>query len=118
MDVDALRARAQAVMFSTLGVPITITRPLADDGPVTTTGIWMALPLAEAQPVGTDLRRREARKIMAIQRDTVITQIPRGTVILAPELIGGNARTWRVDGYDRVEPDEFRVNLVPTTEVL
>ncbi len=115
MDVDALRVQAQTVMFATIGVAITITRPAPDDTPIAATGIWMAQPPDENRPIGTDFQRREPRRLMAIKRTASLTSIPRGTVISAPELQGGTPTDWRVDGLSRpTEIDEFRVHLVAT----
>lgn len=105
-----------APILEAFGLPITVTRPLPDDGPIVTTGVWVR-PLVEEQPFGTDLRRREPRKVMAIPRDATLTQVPRHTTILAAEEAGATVKTWRVDGYDRTEADEFRVILVPGSEL-
>jgi hypothetical protein len=93
------------------GVPITVTRPAPENTPVATTGIWQAAPLLEEPPYGQDLQRRDPRRVMAIPRDTVLTHIPRGSVIVAPEQLGGTARTWHVDGLERMAADEMRVIL-------
>src|SRR6185369_6164730 len=115
MDVDALRAQAQTVMFDTIGVDITITRPVPDDTPIAAIGIWMDQPPDESRPIGTDFQRREPRRLMAIIRTASLTSLPRGTVISAPELQGGTPNDWRMDGFSRpAEVDEFRVHLVAT----
>lgn len=109
MDVDTLRAFAQGVHFDTVGVPIVVTRPSPDDTPVSTTGIWLVQPLDETRPVGTDFQRRDPRKALAIKRDATLPTLPRGTLITAPETIGGVIKTWQVDGFDRpAEVDEWR----------
>jgi hypothetical protein len=119
VTVDALRTQAQAFMFATIGVPITIARPEPDSAPIATTGIWMVQPPEEHRPFGTDFQRREPRRLMAIRRIPGLETFPRGTVITAPELQGGTATDWRVDGFSKpVETDEYRVHLVPTDVTL
>lgn len=93
------------------GLAITVTRPAPDNTPVTTEGVWVP-PLIEEQPVGSDLQRREPRKVLAIPRTSTLAKIPRGSTISAPEVLGGTNQTWRVDGYDRVEADLFRVIVI------
>jgi len=93
------------------GVPITVTRPAPENTPVTTSGIWLS-PLMEDPPVGTDFRRRDPRRVMAIPRDATLTHIPRGSVIVAAEQLGAVARTWTVDGLMLVEAEDMRVILV------
>lgn len=102
-------------MFGSIGVPITVIRPSPDDTPVTTSGIWMALPLDEARPLGTDFQHTAPRKVMAIRLDASLPTIPRGSLVSAPELQGATVKSWRVDRTDRpYEVDEFRVLLVQT----
>ena len=57
-------------------------------------------PVAESVPYGTDFQRREPRRVLAVKRADVVT-LPRGTVITAPEKLGGADKTWRVDGLER-----------------
>jgi hypothetical protein len=110
MDLGPLRPLARALSLSAFGVPATVTLP--NDLPVETTGIWVQ-SLEETQPFGQDLGRREPRKVLAIPRTTALPVVPRGSLIVAAELSGESARTWRVDGLDRVEVDLVRVILVP-----
>lgn len=121
MDVDALRAQAQTVMFATIGVPITVTPPQQDAPAVVTTGIWISeagqtlrgpSQIEEPRQIGSEFQRREPRKVLAIPRDAVLSTLPRGSFIQAAEALGGPVRTWRTDGFDRVEPDVWRVIVV------
>jgi hypothetical protein len=41
--------------------------------------------------------------------------MPRGTSVVAPEQAGATAKTWKVDGLERVEADAWRVILVPSS---
>lgn len=104
-------------MFGTIGVPITVTRPSPDDTPVTTSGIWMALSADETRPIGVDFQHAAPRKVLAIRLDAALPTIPRGSLVLAPDLQGGTVKSWRVDRTDRpYEVDEFRVLLVQTAD--
>lgn len=94
------------------GVPVTVTRPDPDTSPVTTTGVWLAPLLDEGLPAGSDLQRREPRRVMAIARTSVLTSMKRNTLISAPEQLDGPTILWRVDSLDRVEFDHWRVVLV------
>lgn len=113
MDLGGLRALALDLNFSAHGVPATVT-PSPTHDPIETRGIWMT-PLADLQPVGLDLQRADARRVMALRRDQV-PQVPRGAAIIAPELPGGPLKAWRVDGMERVEADHYRVLVVPDPE--
>lgn len=95
-------------ILEAFGVPVTVTRPAPDQEPIETTGVW-GPPLVE-QEVGGDFDRRAARKWIGIPRATVPPPMPRGTLIVAPEVLNGTSYTWRVEGlFDEVEPDEWRV---------
>jgi hypothetical protein len=98
-------------LLSAFGVPATVTRPVPDDAPITTTGIWLQ-PLEETRPVGADFQRRDPRKVLALPRSAVPT-LPRATLIDAPEELGGAVKTWRVDGFERAtESDLWRATVV------
>lgn len=111
MDLGPLRTLVSDLNFRVHGVAATVTRPAPDNTPVVTTGIWLSPPLEEPRAVGTDFQRREPRKVLALPRN-VLSKVPRGTTVVAPEAIGGANKTWRVDGYDRVEGDHYRVIVV------
>ncbi len=112
MGIDALRTMALEVTFNVLGVAVSLTRPVPNDVAIETTGVWQE-PLDEEQPYGHDLRRLDARKVMAVTRTSDLNDLPAGTIITAPELEDGDVLTWRVEGYDGpVEPDLMRVILV------
>ena len=105
------------VALTALGVAIIVTRQAPDDGPIATSGIWIT-SLVEEQPVGTDLRRREPRRVLAIPRSAVPT-LRRGDRVLAPEWSGDTPQLWRVDGLEpSPQPDEFRAVLVKQSDVL
>jgi hypothetical protein len=52
---------------------------------------------------------------MALQRDE-FAEIPRGTVIVAPETIGGTPRSWQVDSTDATLAYYFRLIVIPKTD--
>jgi hypothetical protein len=93
-------------------VAITVTPPLEDT--VDTYGIWLS-PLVEEDPIGTELARREPRRVMAITIEDLET-IPRGTEIVAPEMENDEEITWLVDGTELKRADEIRVILVRKLE--
>lgn len=96
-----------AVLFEHFGVPATVTRP--NDTPIVTEGIWVP-PKVEADPVGSDRQRLEPRKVLALKRD-IVGEPERGTLIVAPEILGGPNRTWEVRGFEEVEADLTRLIL-------
>lgn len=90
------------------GVSATVTRPAPDNAPIATTVIWLVEPANDAQPYGSDFRRGEPRRLMAITKADVPT-MPRGTVVVAPEVPDGPDRTWLLDGIERALADQWRV---------
>jgi hypothetical protein len=115
MSLDAIRGVALAAQVAVTGVAIAVTRPAPDDLLVATTGIWLG-PLEETRPMGTDFQRTGARKAMAVPKTASLPNLPRGTLIVAPEegFETGPLLNWRVDGYlAAVDPDLMRVVLIP-----
>lgn len=104
-----------APLLAAYGVAATVTRPVPENTPIATTAIWVGLPVANAQPYGTDFRAREPRRRLDLVRSAVPT-LPRGTTIAAPEIQGGAVKTWRVDGYadDQDDPQVWRALVVLT----
>lgn len=89
------------------GVSATVTRPAPDNMPIDTTGFWLTEE-DEKEPFG-QVGRRQPRKVFVLAKSVVPT-IPRGTVIVAAELIGGSAVSWTVDRLASVAaPDHWRV---------
>lgn len=115
MDLGSLRDLVLELNFSAHGIAMTVTRPLPDNTPIVTRGIWLT-PLTEDGPVGTDLARREPRRVVALRRADV-SAVPRGTLILAPEKSGDADRTWKVEGPERLEADHGRYLVVQVPEL-
>jgi len=108
MDLGPLRTLALSLNLSAHGVPAVVTRPVPDEAPISTTGIWAPTePQQDGQPVGTDFRRLDSRRVLALPRSDV-PSLPRGTTIVAALHSGGAEKTWIVDGLDRVEADTWR----------
>lgn len=99
-------------ILEAFGVPVTVIRPAPDQTPITTTGVWLS-PRFDEERVGSDFTKREPRRVMALPRSDIPPPLPRQTLILASEVSGGTIRTWRVDGFDEVQSDEWRPILMP-----
>ena len=101
------------------GLPATVTRPSPDTTPIVTTGVWIPeletgtghAKFTEPQPYGSDFRKREGRRVMCFPRAAVPT-LPRGTTVVAAEEAGQAAKTWSVDGLERVDADWWTAILV------
>lgn len=100
-----------SVAMACFGVPATVTRPAPDATPIETTAVWVP-SATEGQPIGMEFQRQVAIRVLALPRDLVPT-VPRGTLVVAPEMLGGDVRTWRVDSTDRIEYDHTRVVVLP-----
>lgn len=101
-----------APALAAFSVPVVVTRPAPAIEPVATEGIWLP-SLIEEQPFGVDLRRRDPRRVMGIERTATLDHIPRGSTIEAPEQLGAPTQTWMVEGYERVTPEEMRILVKP-----
>ena len=111
MDLQPLRELVRDLNFDAHGMPVTVTPP--DGTAISTSAIWLG-PLMEDPPAGRDINRREPRRIVALRLDEV-TEIPRGTIIVPSETIGGVSGNWQIDGIESAERDHFRVIVTPET---
>src|SRR6185436_16430516 len=112
MDLGPLRALALDLTASAHGVTATVSRPAPDNAPIVTRGIWITFPLEEPRPYGTDFQRREPRRVLALPKSALAT-LPRGTIIVAADRVGGSIKTWRVDGLDpQVVPEQWRAIVI------
>lgn len=110
MNLNGLRSLVREINFSTHGLDATVTRPYPDDTAIATRAIWL-LPLTEDAVDGSELQRKEPRRLLALRRDEVPT-VPRGTIVDVPEWGSDVGARWRVDGVDRIDPDHTRVVVV------
>lgn len=93
-------------IFAAFGLAADVTTPDAES-PITTTVVWSSVETDDV-PGGSAFQRREPLRVAGLKRSEVPT-VPRGTLIVAPEVLGGAVKTWRVDGTDRVDVDMVRV---------
>jgi hypothetical protein len=116
MGVDALRAVATSAAFAALGTPATIT-PAGDDVAITTTVIWLAA-LNEDLPRSATFARRDVVRVLSVDR-SVVTSLPRDSIIRAAEIDGGPIVAWRVDAVERVDSEDMRVRVLrdPTLDL-
>lgn len=110
--------------MAAFGLPIVITRTPPNDTPVTTTGIWMStLPGAhfssgmddELQPFGRDFQKFDPRRVLSVPRTASLSQVERGSTVLAAEMAGATPKLWRVDGYAHAEADHVRLIVTTAT---
>jgi hypothetical protein len=99
-------------IFEAFAVAAVVTPPGGDA--VETSGIWVTSP-TEDFPVGGDIKRRELRRVFGLRRDEV-GSVPLKTLIEAPDYGSTVVRRWRVDGFDRNDPDILRVVVIPALE--
>ncbi len=111
MDLGPLRTLASELNFDAHGVVAVVTR--SGEDAVTTTGIWQR-PFPEEQPVGRELNATDPKRIMALRR-AEFDDVERGTLITAPETIGGTSVDWQVDNREATESDYFLLRLIRAT---
>ena len=111
MDLQPLRDLVRDLNFDTHGIPVTVTPP--GEPAISTRAIWLG-PVVEDLPAGRDINRREPRRAIALRMDEV-TDVPRGTIIVPSEIIGGVSGNWQIDGIESTERDHFRVIVTPET---
>jgi hypothetical protein len=99
-------------LFDAFAVAAVVTPPGGDA--VATSGIWVT-STTEDWPTGAELKRRELRRVFALRRDEA-DSVPLKTLIEAPDYGSTVVRRWRVDGFERVDPDILRVVVVPAPD--
>ena len=114
MDLDTLRGTITDKSLDILGRAATVTLPL--ENPVESRIHWMR-NLDEDLPAGKSYSALGARRRMAIKRNE-FSDIPRGTIVAAPDPIGGEVTNWQVDGIEEVTRAYFVVVVVPETGVI
>ncbi len=109
MDLGPAHRLSRDVNFDVHGVSATVTAP--GKASITTTGVWGGF-LDEEQPYGRDFGTREPKRLLSFRRDQA-PDLPLHTVIVAPEDLGGTARTWQIDGVDEVRRYTIRYFVIP-----
>ena len=101
-------------IFAAFGLAAIVVRP--GDDPIVTTAVWMPEGTTDG---GVEIVRAVPRKILAFRVDEV-PSAPYGTLVMAADIDGGDAKVWRVDEIGQVEADLIRVIVAPrpTTEFL
>jgi len=95
------------------GLPATVTPPGVGQTPITTSGFWVSA-LAEEAPAGTELRRRDPRRVFVLPLSTAVPEQDRGALLAAAEYDGGVTKNWKVTGLGQVvEPDCQRLIVIP-----
>lgn len=113
MPFSALRAVALDLSLWAHGVDITVY-PIDGGAAVTARGIWLT-QRADMAPAGAAFGRREPHRVLAISRADV-SEIRRGTRVVAPEASGGADRGWLVDAIAEIQVDHWRAVMVPEPE--
>lgn len=78
---------------------------------VETRAIWLP-PTSVEHPVGSEARRAELRRVIALPL-AGLPQVPRGTVVSAPPEEGADPADWRIEDAERVDFDHYRAVVVP-----
>ncbi len=68
--------------------------------------------LIEEHAASASLQRREPRRVASVQRSEV-PEIPRGTIVVAPEEPDAADQTWRVDAVVDVQATYISVVVIP-----
>lgn len=111
MDLSPVRALALDINFSVHGLDCRVT-PIGEST-IETRCIWTT-PSTDAS--GFDvLRRQEARRVLALTR-LACPDVPRGSIIEAPDRSGGAELRWRVDGVESAFDDHIRYYVIKDPE--
>lgn len=94
--------------LAAFGLAATVTPP--GGSPVATTVIWLP-PVAVDTP-GVLQPTNTPQPVLALPRADVPT-VARGTLIDAPETVGGTSKTWIVEAILGQTSDETRVLVIP-----
>lgn len=94
------------------GLDAVVTPP--GGSPVSTRVIWLP-PITVEHPVGGEFRRAEVRRVLAMPLEG-LGEVPRGTVVTAPEFEGADAADWKIDDAQRIDFDHYRAVVLPSAE--
>ena len=92
------------------GLPGQVTPPGEDAYEATV--IWLP-PVTADQPTGREFGRAEPRRVLALYVENGVTSLPIGTVVVAAEFLGTQAASWKVDQAERIDPEHWRMTVVP-----
>jgi hypothetical protein len=92
------------------GLPAAVTPP--GGATFQTTVIWLP-PVTVEHPSSASLQRAEARRVLSFPVTPDVTSVPRGTVVVVAEFKGQPDKSWKVDAAERVDPDHWRMIVVP-----
>lgn len=92
-----------------LGQAATVTPP--GEPSVITSAIWLP-PVTVEMPTGSDFRRAESKRVLALPL-AGLPDVPRGTVVTTAEFPGVAASDWSVDEAERIDFDHWRVLVIP-----
>lgn len=95
--------------FDTFAIPAVVT-PLNGD-PVNASAIWIGSLLMIARTMGGLPAPMDLRPRIALRRDEV-PDLPLGSQILAPRLLGGTPETWIVDKIEDPTDAETHTAIV------
>lgn len=113
--LEGLRDLVLETNLAVHGVPATVTRPVPNDTPIETTVIWLtpglSSPASPAYPLSHHVQKREVERVLVVSIDAV-PELPRLSVISAPERAGGVARNWVVDSTEYADAEHRRVFVV------
>ncbi len=101
-----------AAALDAFGVAAEVTLP--GEEPVPTTVIW--LPPVALQTLGVLSQTNRPLPVLALVKADV-PSVPTGTQIDAPELEGGDIKSWVVEAVIGMTADEIRVVVIPAAEV-
>jgi hypothetical protein len=100
-----------AAALSAFGLPAAISPPGAPA--VETTVVWLPSTTTDT-PTASDFRRAEAHRVLAFPVADV-PEVPRETLISAPEYLGGERSDWQVDEVERIDYDHWRATVLPAS---
>lgn len=112
MELGALHELALELNLDMHGVPATVTAP--GESAISTRVIWLT-PVIDDLPAGRDFDRRYPRRMMVISRADV-EDVPRGTIVAAPETHGGESVNWQLDAVESTRDDHFKIIVIPENE--
>ncbi len=108
---------ADLVTDSVIGgglLPLSVTATVTIPGGDAVEGInacWEVIELFDT-PAGSMLQRTEPLRTLWLRRADV-AQVPRGTIIEAPEKSGGTVQRWHVDKVEQMSATAIQVVVVP-----